>query len=526
MGLGCRGLGLCPLFVSVLVTDGKDARARAVNGFDSVPGRLPVCTATRESRPPGRGSTRSPERSGVPAMASRVHPEPPDGGWGWMIVLAAFMQTSLVFGVIRSFGVFFVEFVHHFEELSGRVSWITSIGIAVQQFASPVASALSTRYGARPVVMFGGFLTSLGMFLGSFATGLMHLYLCIGLLSGIGYALVFTPSIGSVARYFKKKRNLATGLAFTGVGISSFVFSPLFQYLVDSYSWRGALIIVSGMTLNLLVCGALLRPLTLKEDVAEAEEVDASRCKQCSVLFGLPLLSHWPFMRYVLAILLINTGYFIPYVHLVAHAQVEGFSEYQSAFLMSAAAVIDICGRLISGWLADRGTFKLQHLLTFWTALTGLSLISVPLGQSYYGLLTISLLYGLGAGAMTPVVFSLVPQIVGIRQLLGGLGLLQMLESVGGLLGAPLSGWLRDLTGNYYASFGTAGAFLLAGCLVLMTLPNFFQCLRKPPFDQPETSKEVNLAKACEELPPKPLFVKNGHVCAIFSETKLEEGPV
>ncbi|XP_069071595.1 monocarboxylate transporter 13-like isoform X2 [Pleurodeles waltl] len=439
MGLGCRGLGLCPLFVSVLVTDGKDARARAVNGFDSVPGRLPVCTATRESRPPGRGSTRSPERSGVPAMASRVHPEPPDGGWGWMIVLAAFMQTSLVFGVIRSFGVFFVEFVHHFEELSGRVSWITSIGIAVQQFASPVASALSTRYGARPVVMFGGFLTSLGMFLGSFATGLMHLYLCIGLLSGIGYALVFTPSIGSVARYFKKKRNLATGLAFTGVGISSFVFSPLFQYLVDSYSWRGALIIVSGMTLNLLVCGALLRPLTLKEDVAEAEEVDASRCKQCSVLFGLPLLSHWPFMRYVLAILLINTGYFIPYVHLVAHAQVEGFSEYQSAFLMSAAAVIDICGRLISGWLADRGTFKLQHLLTFWTALTGLSLISVPLGQSYYGLLTISLLYGLGAGAMTPVVFSLVPQIVGIRQLLGGLGLLQMLESVGGLLGAPLS---------------------------------------------------------------------------------------
>ncbi|XP_078526764.1 monocarboxylate transporter 13-like isoform X2 [Lissotriton helveticus] len=459
-------------------------------------------------------------------MAPHVHPEPPDGGWGWMIVLAGFMQTSLVFGVIRSFGVFFVEFVHHFDELAGRVSWITSIGIAVQQFASPLASALSTRYGARPVVMVGGLLASLGMFLGSFATGLMHLYLCIGLLSGIGYALVFTPSIGAVARYFKKKRTLATGLAFTGVGLSSFAFSPLFQYLVDSYSWRGALIIVSGITLNLLVCGALLRPLTLKEDLAQAEDTDTSWCRQCSVLFGLPLLSHWPFMRYVLAILLINTGYFIPYVHLVAHARVQGFSEYQAAFLMSAAAIIDICGRLFSGWLADRGTFKLQHLLTFWTAVTGLSLITIPLGQSYYALLVISLLYGLGAGAMTPVVFSLVPQLVGIRQLLGGLGLLQMLESVGGLLGAPLSGWLRDLTGNYYASFGAAGGFLLAGCLVLMTLPNFFQCLGKPPYDQPETSKEVYPANDCEELPPSQLLVKNGHVCAIFSETKNEEGPV
>lgn len=53
-----------------------------------------------------------------------------------MVVLAAFLQSALVFGVIRSFGVFFVEFVTHFDELSGRISWITSIGIAVQQFAS------------------------------------------------------------------------------------------------------------------------------------------------------------------------------------------------------------------------------------------------------------------------------------------------------------------------------------------------------------------------------------------------------
>lgn len=50
--------------------------------------------------------------------------------------------------------------------------------------AGPVSSALSTRYGARPVVMAGGFFSSLGLFLASFATSLTHLYLCIGLLSG------------------------------------------------------------------------------------------------------------------------------------------------------------------------------------------------------------------------------------------------------------------------------------------------------------------------------------------------------
>ncbi|OWK14585.1 SLC16A13 [Cervus elaphus hippelaphus] len=71
-------------------------------------------------------------------MAYRA--EPPDGGWGWMVVLSAFFQSALVFGVLRSFGVFFVEFVAAFEEPAARVSWIASIGIAVQQFGSECCS--------------------------------------------------------------------------------------------------------------------------------------------------------------------------------------------------------------------------------------------------------------------------------------------------------------------------------------------------------------------------------------------------
>ncbi|XP_048374358.1 monocarboxylate transporter 13-like [Sphaerodactylus townsendi] len=415
-----------------------------------------------------------------------VHREPPDGGWGWVVVLAAFIQSALVFGVIRSFGVFFVEFVEYFDELSRRISWITSIGIAMQQFISPVSSALSTRYGARPVVMAGGFFSSLGLFLASFATRLIHLYLCIGLLSGFGWALVFTPSMASMARYFKAHRTLATGLALTGVGLSSFAFSPLFQLLVDTYAWRGALMIVAGMSFNLVVCGALIRPLTLKEDLAGPAKGAEMGLKKFSALFGLHLLSHWPFMRFVLAITLINTGYFIPYVHLVARARELGFDEYQAAFLMSIAAVADLFGRLFSGWLGNSQTFRLIHILVTWTTLTGISLVLIPWGHSYPLLVAISLCYGFFSGALTPVVFSIIPEIVGIKNIFSSMGLLQMIESIGGLLGAPLSGFLRDVTGDYIASFLTAGSFILAGSLVLVTLPGFSACSARPALQDPE----------------------------------------
>lgn len=53
-----------------------------------------------------------------------------------MVVLSAFFQSALVFGVLRSFSIFFVEFVAAFDEPAARVSWIASIGIAVQQFGS------------------------------------------------------------------------------------------------------------------------------------------------------------------------------------------------------------------------------------------------------------------------------------------------------------------------------------------------------------------------------------------------------
>ncbi|KAM3823908.1 monocarboxylate transporter 13-like [Vipera latastei] len=431
-----------------------------------------------------------PPPQGSMLVRRAVVPAPPDGGWGWVVVLAAFLQSALVFGVLRSFGVFFVKFVDHFQELSGRISWITSIGIAVQQFASPVGTALSSHYGARPVIMVGGFLSGLGLLLASFATQLVHLYLSIGLLSGFGWALVFTPSVASVARYFKRRRTLATSLALTGVCISSFAFSPLFQFLVDAYAWRGGLMIVAGMSFNLVVCGALIRPLTLKEDLS-GEKLTGPCRKTVSNLFGLHLLSHCSFMRYVVAITLVNTGYFIPYVHLVARAQELDFDTYQAAFLMSLAAVADLCGRLFSGWLGSCRSPRLMHLLVACTSLTGVSLLLIAWGRTYPLLVAISLGYGFFSGALTPVVFSIVPEIVGIENIFSAMGLLQMIESVGGLLGSPLSGWLRDLTGNYAASFLAAGSFLLAGSLVLLTVPSFSTCLTQPAWQEARLGKEA-----------------------------------
>ncbi|XP_063305919.1 monocarboxylate transporter 13-like [Pelobates fuscus] len=399
--------------------------------------------------------------------------------WSTILLLSCFLQAGLVFGTLRSFGVFFPELVVYFDSASSSVSWVTSCGVAVQQLMSPLGCALSSRFGFRPVIVLGGLLASLGMFCASFAKSLYQLYLCIGVMSGLGWAFIFSPSMAAVTQYFSRRRSLATGFVLTGVGTLSFALSPLLQYLIEMFSWRGAMLLLSGLALHSVPCGALLRCASW-ETPGETREF----------LWGWELLGNWPFLRYCLAVTLINAGYFVPYAHLVAHMQAKGAGERPAALIMSLVGVADVVGRLFAGWLSDLIPKRILLLLSMWTGVTAVVQALLPLANGLVEMGVAAVAFGFCAGALTPGVFSALPGVVGEKKVLPALGLLQMVESVGGLVGAPISGWLRDWTGNFSLSFAISGSFLLMGSLILITLPGF--CFRNW-LDTDQTNNLKNL---------------------------------
>lgn len=66
-------------------------------------------------------------------------------------------------------------------------------------------------------------------------------------------------AVVSIAFWFDKKRTFATGIGASGTGLGTFVFAPLTQYLIETFGWRGATLILAGALLNFAVCGALMR---------------------------------------------------------------------------------------------------------------------------------------------------------------------------------------------------------------------------------------------------------------------------
>ncbi|ELW63628.1 Monocarboxylate transporter 11 [Tupaia chinensis] len=351
---------------------------------------------------------------------------PPDGGWGWVVAAAAFAVNGLSYGLLRSLGLALPDLAEHFDRSAQETAWVSALALAGQQAASeggspgPVGSALSTRWGARPVVMVGGVLTSLGFVFSAFARSLLHLYLGLGLLAGSGWALVFAPALGTLSRYFSRRRVLAVGLALTGNGASSLLLAPALQLLL--LGWRGAFLLLGAITLHLTPCGALLRPLALPGDPLAPPRGPLAA-------LGLGLFTRRAFSVFALGTALVGGGYFVPYVHLAPHALDRGLGGYGAALVVAMAA----------GWGGP--------------------------------LLAAAGAYGLSAGSYAPLVFGVLPGLVGIGSVVQATGLVMMLMSLGGLLGPPLSGFLRDETGDFRASFLVCGSCILSGSFIYLGLP-------------------------------------------------------
>ena len=52
---------------------------------------------------------------------------PPDGGWGWMVVLNGFLSYGVIWSIPRSFAVLFSDFMDDFGTNKAETSWITSL---------------------------------------------------------------------------------------------------------------------------------------------------------------------------------------------------------------------------------------------------------------------------------------------------------------------------------------------------------------------------------------------------------------
>ncbi|EFO26049.1 hypothetical protein LOAG_02432 [Loa loa] len=190
-----------------------------------------------------------------------VLPIPPDGGYGWVIVFAAFMSNFVVDGIANSFGAFMSIYQDYFNASKALVSLIGSLLIGCYLLIGPVVGGLVNKYGARMVVIIGSFVASLSFLASIFCSNIYMFMIFYGFLGGAGFGLIYLPSIVTVGYYFEKKRSIATGLAVAGSGVGTFVLPPLCIVLINKFGWKIAVCSLAALSFSSTIYGLLYRPL-------------------------------------------------------------------------------------------------------------------------------------------------------------------------------------------------------------------------------------------------------------------------
>ncbi|XP_070560880.1 monocarboxylate transporter 12-like [Ptychodera flava] len=185
----------------------------------------------------------------------------PDGGWGWMVVVAGFIVQFMTGGLAQSLSPLYIDIKRYFGSSAEDTSWIFSISSAMFFCTGILGSVTAKLFGHRLTVMVGGMLISSGFFISYFATNIVYLYGSIGVVAGIGLGMGPSPNLAMLAIYFPKKHSLVNGIAMVGSGVCVLVMPPLLQASIDKYGWRGSMLILSAIGAHVDISGALLRPL-------------------------------------------------------------------------------------------------------------------------------------------------------------------------------------------------------------------------------------------------------------------------
>ncbi|XP_045509260.1 monocarboxylate transporter 13-like isoform X2 [Colias croceus] len=210
---------------------------------------------------------------------------PPDGKWGWCVLVGATLVNILIPGTIKSFGVLLVEFNDVFEASASASSGIVALCYFLYSSLGPLSSILSVKWSYRTVTLIGGSFAAFGMIFSSWAFSIGYLYFSFGAMVGTGAGLAFPPTVYIVTSYFVRLRGLANGICMSGSAFGSIILPPVLRYLLETYGYKGAVLILGGIMLNVWAAALLFQPVEEHMVKKFKEPVDDEEGPQDDILF-------------------------------------------------------------------------------------------------------------------------------------------------------------------------------------------------------------------------------------------------
>src|SRR6186997_1309449 len=184
--------------------------------------------------------------------------------YGWVVVGAGAMMTCVGFGAMLSLAVFLQPISEAMGWSRAGVSAAVTLDFLCMGIAAFFWGALSDRFGTRIVVLAGSLLLGLGLVTASQAASLWQFQLLWGILIGIAAGAFYAPMMAVASAWIEHQRSLAVSLVSAGMGVAPLTVAPFASWMISTYDWRTAMLVIGVLASALLVPAAfLVRPAPL-----------------------------------------------------------------------------------------------------------------------------------------------------------------------------------------------------------------------------------------------------------------------
>ena len=284
-------------------------------------------------------------------------------------------------------------------------------------FAYPVGRWID-RGHERAVMTGGSLLVAAGLLLHSQVRSVEGFYLAWTLLGAALAATLYSPVFAVVTRRYPTDfRRAIITLTFLG-GLASSVFIPLSAWLIATWGWRTALVILAAV--HLLVCMPL-HFFCLRGAPPPTPTPAHGEHSPATLLRSAPFLLIGVFVIGMMGI----TAAIPP--HLINLLRESGLREAWVIAIPAAIGVVQVLGRVLLYFFEHRFDLHLANRLIPWLIPAALAALITGAASPLAGLLFVAL-YGLGNGMLTIVKGTAIAQYVNrehVASLNGALGLPQ-----------------------------------------------------------------------------------------------------
>ncbi|MBN1856459.1 MAG: MFS transporter [Dehalococcoidia bacterium] len=385
--------------------------------------------------------------------------------YGYTIVEACFFMQGVAIGALTTYGVFFKYLQAEFGWSRAFISGASSVVLVVMGIFGVLLGRLNDSLGPRRILLVSGLVLGGGYLLMSHLHSGWQLYVFYGVLVGIGLSSHDIVTLSTVARWFRKRRGMMTGIVKAGTGTGQFLIPLIASALILAYGWRTTYLVIGAVILVVYIIASRLVKRSpdvmglLPDGGVEPEEGDA----QATGLFLGQALRTPQLWLCSLAYPCVTFSSMTVLVHIVPYGTDMGMSATKAAAVLSTIGAVSVAGRITMGTIGDRIGSRKSFLLCFVFLIS--ALVWIQFASAGWMLFVFAVVYGFAHGGFYTVLSPTVAELFGLRAHGAIFGFVYFWGTLGGALGPVVAGGIFDALQSYDMAFA-----LLLGLGVLSLL--------------------------------------------------------